>query len=373
MPVLTARKWLKATRKKSKTDPMPLETRLTETLGCQFPVIQTAMGWVATSQLVAATGRAGGFGFLAAAVMSAEECEAEIKAVKQADSLPFGVNFHSFQKDVDRIVDMCIDYQVAAVSYGRTPSAKIIDRVKAAGIKCVPTIGAGKHAARAVEMGADVLVCQGQEGGGHTGHTPTWLLLAQALDQDLGVPIVACGGFRDGRGLAAALAFGADGIAMGTRFMMSADSPVPQATKQAYLDAEVTQIPVSTKLDGLPHRMVMNKTLRDLENASSLGLLLRAVKNGLKFRSQSGMSLTETFRTAWKMASGTELTLGQTLMAANAPVIIQKAMVEGDPEKGVLPSGQIAGLINDLPGAADIIQNITTQARQCLAGTGSGN
>ena len=114
--------------------------------------------------------------------MSAEECEAEIKSIKQSGDYPFGVNFHSFQKDVDKIVDMCIDYKVAAISYGRAPSAKVIDRVKAAGIKCVPTIGAGKHAPKAVEMGADVLVCQGQEGGGHTGYTPTWLLLAQVLD-----------------------------------------------------------------------------------------------------------------------------------------------------------------------------------------------
>ena len=115
---------------------------------------------------------------------------------------------------------MCIDYDVAALSYGRGPSPKIVEKVKAAGLKCVPTIGASKHAAKAVKMGADILVCQGQEGGGHTGYTPTWLLLAQVLDQDLDVPVVACGGFKDGRGLAAALTFGADGIAMGTRFMI---------------------------------------------------------------------------------------------------------------------------------------------------------
>ena len=368
-----AKKWPSQIRKKSKINFMSLETRLTKTLGCQAPVIQTAMGWVATSQLVKASIRGGGFGFLAAAVMSAEECEAEIKSIKQSGDFPFGVNFHSFQKDVDKIVDMCIDYKVAAISYGRAPSAKVIDRVKAAGIKCVPTIGAGKHAPKAVEMGADVLVCQGQEGGGHTGYTPTWLLLAQVLDYKLDVPVVACGGFRDGRGLAAALAFGADGIAMGTRFMMSAESPVPQATKQAYLDAEVTKIPVSTKLDGLPQRMVMNPTLQDLENASSLGMLFRAMVNGFRFKAQSEMSMLETVKTAWKMASGTDLTLGQTLMAANAPIIIQKAMVDGNPDKGVLPSGQVAGLINDLPGAGDIIDTIITDAQERLQNTKSGN
>ena len=200
-------------------------TPLTQALGCKYPVIQTAMGWVATSKLVKASTQAGAFGFLAAAVMSPDECEREIKAIKEASDAPFGVNVHSFQGGIDRIIDMCVDYDVAALSYGRAPSAKIIDRMKAKGIKCVPTIGAGKHAKKAVELGADILVCQGQEGGGHTGATPTWLLLSEVMEKDLGVPVVACGGFKDGAGLAAALSYGADGIAMGTRFMMSANSP----------------------------------------------------------------------------------------------------------------------------------------------------
>ena len=342
-----------------------IETKLTKTLGCEYPIIQTAMGWVATSQLVQASVRAGAMGFLAAAVMDADECEAEIKTIKQATSNPFGVNFHSFQKDADRIIDMCIDYEVAAISYGRAPSAKIIDRVKAAGIKCVPTIGASKHAKKAVEMGADILVCQGQEGGGHTGYTPTWLLLGQVLDQKLDVPVVACGGFKDGRGLAAALAFGADGIAMGTRFMMSKESPTPATTKQAYVDAEVTNIPVSTKLDGLPQRMVMNKALQDLENASSLGLLYRALVNAFKYKAQTNLSMVETLKTAWNMASKTDLTLGQTLMSANAPMIIQKAMIDGNIEKGVLPSGQVAGLIEDLSTAEEIVSSIMKDAEAC--------
>ncbi|MFT7528142.1 MAG: NAD(P)H-dependent flavin oxidoreductase YrpB (nitropropane dioxygenase family), partial [Arenicella sp.] len=216
-----------------------LSTPLTEALGCDYPVIQTAMGWVATSQLVTASIQAGAFGFLAAAVMDADECEAEIKKIKAITDKPFGVNIHAFQPGVERIVDMCIDYDVAALSYGRGPDPKVVAKVKQAGIKCVPTIGASKHASKAVSMGADILVCQGQEGGGHTGATPTWLLLAEVIDQDLGVPVVACGGFKDGRGLAAALTFGADGIAMGTRFMMSADSPTPKATKAEYLKSNV--------------------------------------------------------------------------------------------------------------------------------------
>ena len=348
-----------------------LKTPLTDALGCDVPVIQTAMGWVSTSKLVTASIDAGAFGFLAAAVMSPEECEAEIKLIKSKSDKPFGVNIHAFQNGIDKIIDMCIDYDVAALSYGRGPSPKIVEKVKAAGLKCVPTIGASKHAAKAVKMGADILVCQGQEGGGHTGYTPTWLLLAQVLDQDLDVPVVACGGFKDGRGLAAALTFGADGIAMGTRFMMSSDSPTPDATKAEYLKSEVTKIPVSTKLDGLPQRMVMNGLLADLEKSSKLGMLMRAFQNGLKYKSQTGMSMSQTVKTAWGMASKTDMTLGQTMMAGNAPIIIQKAMVEGKPDEGVLPSGQIAGLIDDLPSCAELISAIVVQAEQHLKRVGA--
>ncbi len=348
-----------------------LLTPLTKALGCDYPIIQTAMGWVSTSQLVSASTKAGAFGFLAAAVMSPEECEAEIKAVKAQTNRPFGVNIHAFQNGIDRIIDICIDYEVAALSYGRGPSPNIVDKVKAAGLKCVPTIGASKHAAKAVKMGADILVCQGQEGGGHTGATPTWLLLAQVLDQNLGVPVVACGGFKDGRGLAAALTFGADGIAMGTRFMMSADSPTPDATKAEYLKSNVLNIPVSTKLDGLPQRMVMNKTLQGLENASKIGMLVTAMKNGMTYKSQTGMSMMQTVKTAWGMASKTDMTLGQTMMAGNAPMIIQKAMVDGKPDEGVLPSGQIAGLIDDLPHCSDIIADIISDAEASLNRVGA--
>jgi len=349
--------------------PPKIDTSLTQSLGCDYPIIQTAMGWVATSSLVSATISAGGFGFLAAAVMTPEEVEREIKAIRAVSDKPFGVNIHAFQPGIERIIDLCVDYQVAALSYGRGPSPKIVERVKNAGLKCVPTIGASQHAAKAVKMGADILVCQGQEGGGHTGATPTWLLLSQVLEQNLGVPVVACGGFKDGKGLAAALTFGADGIAMGTRFMMSAESPTPAATKDAYLTSEVTKIPVSTKLDGLPQRMVLNGVLNDLESASRLGMLTRAITNGLRFRKQSGMSMFEMLKTGWAMASTTDMTLGQTIMAGNAPMIIQKAMVDGQPDEGVLPSGQVAGLINDLPPVADIIKEIMTEARARLKTT----
>ena len=339
----------------------PLFTPAVELLGCRYPIVQTAMGWVSTSALVTASVRAGAFGFLACAVMSPDEAEREIRTVLDAVDGPFGVNFHGFQPGAERIVDMVIEHRVRAVSYGRAPSPRLIEKLKTAGVLCVPTIGAVKHARKAAELGADIIVCQGGEGGGHTGVTPTLLLLAQTLDA-VDRPVIAAGGFRDGRGLAAALAFGAAGIAMGTRFLLTRDSPTPPATKDRYLASEVHDIPVSRKLDGLPQRMIMNETLARLERSGAVATMIRGLWNGWRFRAESGATLMQLAKSAWAMARHTDLTFAQALMAGNAPMIIRNSMVEGDPARGVLPSGQVAGLIDDLPGCAELVDHIVSDA-----------
>ena len=346
-----------------------LATPLVELLGCRYPIVQTAMGWVSTSRLVVASSRAGAFGFLACAVMSPDEAEREVRRVLDSVDAPFGVNFHGFQPGADRIVDLVIDHGVRAVSYGRSPASKFIDRLKAAGVLCVPTVGAVRHVRRAVELGADIIVCQGSEGGGHTGTTPSLLLLAEALDA-VSVPVLAAGGFRDGRGLAAALAFGAAGIAMGTRFMMTSDSPTPGATKARYLAAGTGDTLVSRKLDGLPQRMVMNETLARLERTGAVGMAARALVNAWKFRAETGASFADYLKSGWSAARHGDLGLAQTLMAANAPMIIKRSMVEGRPGEGVLPSGQVAGLIDDLPTCEELLARIVAEARDRIAALG---
>ena len=342
-----------------------MNTRLTELLGCRYPIIQTAMGWVADAKLVAATGEAGGFGFLAGAVMTPAEIEQGIRDIKALTDAPFGVNFHMYVPHAEQIVDLCIEHQVRAVSYSRSPSPATVDKLKAAGIVCIPTVGAKRHAVKAVEMGADAVVIQGGEGGGHTGSVATSILVPQVRDA-IDVPIAAAGGFRDGRGLVAALAMGADGIAMGTRFLLTQQSPVPEATKQIYLGTPPEKIVVSTKLDGLPQRMIANSYLDKLIQASQLGLLARAIKNGLAFSQMQGGSLIATLGGAWKMYRSGDLSFGQTLMAANAPMMIQEAMVKGKPDAGILPSGQVAGLIEDLPSVSDLIESIVEEAQQSV-------
>ena len=352
---------------------MSLSTPLTDLLGCRYPIVQTAMGWIADAKLVAATSNAGGFGFLAAATMSTTELEATIAELRTATSHRFGVNFHMFQPNARDVIELILQNQdrVRAVSYGRGPDAKTIRRFKDAGVLCVPTVGALKHALKAIELGADVITVQGAEGGGHTGSVPTTLLLPQVLDA-VKVPVVAAGGFFNGRGLAGALAYGACGIAMGTRFLMTAESPVPRATLDRYLEiADPGQIRVTTAVDGLPHRMIGNELLGRLEGGGPLRQLGVALLSAWKWKARTGMSFAQMVRTVF-IALEDRDSMAQVLMAANAPVLIQRAMVEGQPDEGVLPAGQVAAVIMDLPTVAELIGRIVAEAEERLAALSVG-
>ena len=205
---------------------------MVERLGCRWPIIQTAMGWVAEPALVIAACEAGAFGFLGAAVMTAAETRDKILAVRRGTEKCFGVNFHSFQPGAAEIVELIIanKAQIRAVSFGRGPDAGMIARFRQAGILCVPTVGAVKHALAMQKLGVDMVNVQGGEGGGHTGSVPTTVLLPQVLDA-VKIPVIASGGFADGRGLAAALAYGAVGMAMGTRFFADQRKPGAGAGK----------------------------------------------------------------------------------------------------------------------------------------------
>jgi NAD(P)H-dependent flavin oxidoreductase YrpB (nitropropane dioxygenase family) len=251
-------------------------------------------------------------------------------------------------------------------SYGRAPKAPFIERFKRAGVLCIPTVGAARHAQKAVQLGADVIIAQGGEGGGHTGSVPTSILVPQVIDT-VKVPVVAAGGFRDGRGLVAALAFGAAGIAMGTRFLLTEESPLPEETAKRYFGATVNDILVTKEVDGLPQRVIMNEFVRRLESSNAISRFLRALRSGLAYRKLSGASIRDLLTAAFAMRESEGLTRTQMLMAANAPIFIRRAMVEGRPAEGVLPSGVIAGVIDDRPTCAELIGRIMREAEDRLA------
>jgi NAD(P)H-dependent flavin oxidoreductase YrpB (nitropropane dioxygenase family) len=338
-------------------------TPLCDLLGCRYPVIQTAMGWVAGSSLVAATTNAGGFGFLAGATIAADQIEAEILRVKElTGDKPFGLNFHMFQPNAQQLLDLAIAHKLRAVSYGRGPDKKVIGRLRDAGIVCMPTVGALKHAQKAIEMGANAITVQGGEGGGHTGSVPSTVLIPQVVDA-VQVPVVAAGGFYDGRGLLAAMAYGAQGIAMGTRFLMTSDSGVPEVTLKRYLatrDAEKIQI--SYLVDGMPQRMIPNEYLSMLEKASPFKRLRIAVGLALQWKAQTGMTMQHALSVLWQGLREDPGSAAQTVMAANAPMLLQRSMTDGNPAEGVMSAGQVAALIGRLDSCQEVISGIVAQA-----------
>ena len=342
-----------------------LRTEICQLLGVRHPIVQTGMGWVATPELVAAVCNAGAFGFLAAATLRPENVEGEIAKVRELTAEPFGVNFLMDAPGAETITEAIVRSGVRAAGYNRAPNPSLIEKLKRAGVVCVPTCGAPRHAAKAEQLGADAIIVQGGEGGGHTGTIPTSLLVPACADA-VDVPVIAAGGFRDGRGLIAALAMGARGIAMGTRFLLTRESPVPPATTERYLQAEMTDIFVTSQVDGMPQRVVRNELVDRLEAGTALGRLLRAVRSGLQYRKLSGASVRELLRSALALQRTERLTRSQTLMAANAPMLARKAMLEGDPVKGYLPSGTVAGVIDDRPSCAELIDRIIDEAERTL-------
>lgn len=343
-----------------------LHTPLCDLLGIRVPILQTGMGWVATPELVAAVCNAGAFGFLAAATIPPGEVAAAIEATKKLTDRPFGVNFLMDAPGADVISDAILRHGVRAAGYNRAPSADLIRKLKDGGVLCIPTCGHPKHAVKAEKLGADAIIVQGGEGGGHTGTVPTSLLVSQAADA-VRVPVVAAGGFHDGRGLVAALAFGAAGVAMGTRFLMTAESPVPQVTTDRYLAASVDDVLVTKQIDGLPQRVVRNELVDRLERAHGAASLALAFKSALAFRKASGASLADLLRSGLAMRRHERLSRAQMLMAANAPILAKTAMQDGDPVHGYLPSGTVAGVIEDRPTCAELIARITAEAEATLA------
>jgi len=343
---------------------MRIQTALTRMVGIEHPVVQTGMGWVAGARLVSATANAGGLGILAAATMTIDELATAITKVKASTDKPFGVNIRADAADAGDRVELMIREGVKVASFALAPNQELIARLKEAGSVVIPSIGAAKHARKVAAWGADAVIVQGGEGGGHTGPVATTLLLPSVLDvlDGTDVAVVAAGGFFDGRGLAAALSYGAAGVAMGTRFLLTSDSTVPEAVKQRYLEATLDGTVVSTRVDGMPHRVLRTGLVEKLESGSPVRGFTAAILNAAKFKKMSQMSWASMIRDGLAMRHGKDLTWSQVIMAANTPMLLKAGLVDGNNDAGVLASGQVTGIIDDLPSCETLIDSIVSEA-----------
>ncbi|MEV5103557.1 NAD(P)H-dependent flavin oxidoreductase [Streptomyces massasporeus] len=341
-------------------------TALTRLTGVRHPVVQTGMGWVAGPRLVSASANAGALGILASATMSPGRLREAVREVKARTDAPFGVNLRADAADAGDRVRILIEEGVRVASFALAPSRELIGELKEAGVVVMPTVGARRHAEKVEAWGADAVLVQGAEGGGHTGEVATTVLLPQVVDA-VRIPVVAAGGFFDGRGLAAALAYGAAGVAMGTRFLLTSDSTVPDAVKARYLAATVRDVTVTRAVDGLPHRMLRTELVAALEDTGRARALVRAVRAAAGFRRLSGLTWGQLVRDGLALRHGKDLSFSQVLLAANTPMLLKSAMVDGRTDLGVMASGQVAGVIGDLPSCVELVERIMKEADETLA------
>lgn len=286
------------------------------------------MTWVSFPQLVAAVSNAGGLGVLGAAFMSPEELTENIRQIKDKTDKPFGVNIIPENPQLEQLLDVIIKENVPVASYGKGNPKRIIERTKPHGIVNLPTMGSLKHAVRAEQDGAHAVIVQGTEGGGHTGFVATSVLVPLVAGK-VKIPVVAAGGIGDGRGLVAALAFGAEGIAMGSRFIVTKEAPVPLHVKKYIIGKSEEDTVVTDNFTGVRCRVFKNKFAESL------------------------LEMAKRKADPWEMMK-------------HGVGKIRKAYVEGDVEGGSLIFGQVCGLIQDIPSCQELIESIVEEAESII-------
>jgi len=344
-----------------------LTTPLLDLLGSKYPIVQTGMGWVAGPKLVSATSNAGAFGIIASATMTYDELVVAIAETKKRTTAPFGVNMRADADDIMDRLKLLVAEGIPVASFAQAPKKDLIEYLHDHGIKVMPSIGAKRHAEKVMEWGVDAILVQGGEGGGHTGSVPTSLLLPEVVDVVGGrVPVVAAGGYFDGRGLVAALAYGASGIAMGTRFLLTSDSSVPMEVKKQYLGTAVTGTVVTTKVDGAPHRVIRTKLVDQMDGASPITAVPKAIANAARFRKFTGLSWYQMAKEGLDMKKRMDMPWAEVIMAGNTPILTKATLVDGELDAGILPTGQVVGVIDDLPTAAEVVSRIIAEAENTL-------
>ncbi|CAM8627985.1 COG2070 Dioxygenases related to 2-nitropropane dioxygenase [Acidimicrobiia bacterium] len=344
-----------------------LTTPLLDLLGSKYPIVQTGMGWVAGPKLVSATSNAGAFGIIASATMTYDELVVAIAETKKRTTAPFGVNMRADADDIMDRLKLLVAEGIPVASFAQAPKKDLIEYLHDHGIKVMPSIGAKRHAEKVMEWGVDAILVQGGEGGGHTGSVPTSLLLPEVVDVVGGrVPVVAAGGYFDGRGLVSALAYGACGIAMGTRFLLTSDSSVPMEVKKQYLGTAVTGTVVTTKVDGAPHRVIRTKLVDQMDGASPITAVPKAIANAARFRKFTGLSWYQMAKEGLDMKKRMDMPWAEVIMAGNTPILTKATLVDGELDAGILPTGQVVGVIDDLPTAAEVVTRIIAEAETTL-------
>jgi len=308
-----------------------VKTRITELLGIEYPIIQGGMAWVAEYHLAAAVSNAGGLGLIGAASAPAEIVREQIRKAKELTDKPFGVNIMLMNPNAEDVAKVVVEEGVKVVTTGAGNPAKFMPMFKEAGVKVIPVVASVAMAKMMERAGADAVVAEGMESGGHIGSATTMTLVPQVVDA-VSIPVIAAGGVADGRGFAAAFMLGAKAVQMGTHFVVAKECTVHDNYKKAIIKAKDIDSRVTGRSTGHPVRVIRNKQATEY---------LKMEKEGASFEELE------------------KLTLGS----------LRKAVVEGDMENGSIMAGQIAGLVKEACTCKELIDRLTTEAKALLKGT----
>jgi enoyl-[acyl-carrier protein] reductase II len=335
-----------------------MKTRITELLGIKYPIFCSGMSWIATPELVAAVCNAGGCGILATGVSTVQQTREFVQRTKALTDEPFAANLTLYFPGAKKNAEVLFEEKVPIVNYALGKGDWIAKAVHAYGGKVIATVTTHKHAQAAVRDGADALIVTGYEAAGHGGAI-TSMVLIPAIASALQVPIIAAGGIADGRGLAAALTLGADGVSMGTRFMNTVESPCHENMKRLCVEKEIYDTIYTDRVDGLPARF--------MESAASRRIMRRrlnpltALFNSRKIARLLGLPWGKLFFGIIFMGYTKAVQMARMAIGFEA---FQSGTISGDNDRGVLPLGQIAGIIKDTPKVADVIDRIVHEAEE---------
>ncbi len=305
-----------------------MKTRVTELLGIEYPIIQGGMAWVAEHNLAAAVANAGGLGLIGAGGAPADFVREQIRKAKELTDKPFGVNVMLMNPEADAIAQVIVDEGVKVVTTGAGNPGKYMAMWKEAGVKVIPVVASVAMAKMMERAGADAIVAEGTESGGHIGSATTMTLVPQVVDA-VNIPVIAAGGIADGRGFAAAMMLGAEAVQMGTRFVVANESIVHDNYKKKVIAAKDIDSEVTGMSHGHPVRQIRNNMTRDYLKKEKEGATMEELEY---------------------------LTLGS----------LRKAVVEGDVVNGTIMAGQIAGLVKKEQTCAEMIQEIMKEAGELL-------
>ncbi|MBQ7776561.1 MAG: enoyl-[Lachnospiraceae bacterium] len=307
-----------------------MKTALTELLNIEYPVIQGGMSWVAEYHLASAVSEAGGLGLIAAGGAPVDWIREQIREAKKLTSKPFGVNIMLMHPQADEIAKLMVEEGVQVVTTGAGSPEKYMSMWKEAGIKVIPVVASVAMAKRMERAGADAIVAEGTEAGGHIGELTTMVLVPQIVDA-VSIPVIAAGGIADGRGMAAAFMLGAQGVQMGTHFVVVKESVVHQNYKDCIIKAKDIDTKVTGRSTGHPVRCLRNNMTKEYLKKEAAGASLEELEL---------------------------LSLGG----------LKKVVVDGDVQNGSLMAGQIAGMVKDECTCKELIERICSQAQQLLGG-----